>query len=368
MALFNLSKENLSAITPTTFAALGYQERADLQRLLRDQIDVIVPDGLVISEEFGDWDESNRRIDLLVLDRDAKLVVVELKRTEDGGHADLQALRYAAMISTITFEQVVDTHRAFLLENDIDADPQVRILEFLDWDEPDEDQFAQEVRIVLASAEFSKELTTTALWLNDQGIDVRCVRMKPYVYDNKPIIDVQQVLPLPEAEDYQVRVRNKVQSEKSSRSENTKEKRFREFWTGLLEKANKASDLHKRCSPSKRGFVETASHGIHMMYVLQSGEERVSLTIHRPTVDETNAIFDELFAQKNEIEAEFGDKLEWMRIDGKMTSRVRYVISGKNSFSDDQTWDKLQDEMVGAMYRLEKAVGPRIQKYRDGLK
>ena len=51
---------------------------------------------LVVAEEFGDWEESKRRIDLLGLDRDATLVVIELKRTDDGGHMELQAIRYAA--------------------------------------------------------------------------------------------------------------------------------------------------------------------------------------------------------------------------------------------------------------------------------
>ena len=53
---------------------------------------------LVISEEFGEWEESRRRIDLLGLDKDANLVVIELKRTEDG---ELQSIRYAAMVSTM---------------------------------------------------------------------------------------------------------------------------------------------------------------------------------------------------------------------------------------------------------------------------
>jgi len=30
-----------------------------------------------------------------------------LKRTEDGGHLELQAIRYAAMVSTMTFDQAV---------------------------------------------------------------------------------------------------------------------------------------------------------------------------------------------------------------------------------------------------------------------
>ena len=45
---------------------------------------------MVIEEEFGDWEDSLRRIDLLCLNRKAQLVVLELKRTEDGGHMELK--------------------------------------------------------------------------------------------------------------------------------------------------------------------------------------------------------------------------------------------------------------------------------------
>ena len=78
----------------------GLHERRDLQRLLRENVEVIAPETLVIAEEFGDWEDSRRRIDLLAVDKAANLVVIELKRTEDGGHMDLQSIRYASMVST----------------------------------------------------------------------------------------------------------------------------------------------------------------------------------------------------------------------------------------------------------------------------
>jgi hypothetical protein len=67
------------------------------------------------------------------------------------------------------------------------------------------------VRIALASAEFSKELTTAVMWLNDHGLDIRCVRMRPYDDNGRLLVDVQQVIPLPEAAAYQVQVREKEQ-------------------------------------------------------------------------------------------------------------------------------------------------------------
>lgn len=121
------------------------------------------------------------------------------------------------MISTLTFEKLTTIYDRFLRDNNIEADATESLLEFLDWSEPDEDQFGQEVKIVLASAEFSKELTTSVMWLNDFGLDIRCVRMHPYVSDGQMLLDVQTVIPIPEVADYQVRIREKKQREREAR-------------------------------------------------------------------------------------------------------------------------------------------------------
>jgi hypothetical protein len=218
MALYQVNPDSLGKIKQTTFSEQGIKERTDLQRLLKTQIEVIADDVMVIAEEFGDWDGSNRRVDLLAIDRNANIVVIELKRTEDGGHMELQAIRYAAMLSTMTFEQAVKTYASYMHVNNIEGVPEEIILSFLDWVEPDEDQFAQDVRIILASAEFSKELTTSVIWLNERNLDVRCIRMRPYFDGEKTLLDVQQVIPLPEATEYQVKVREKQQKERQART------------------------------------------------------------------------------------------------------------------------------------------------------
>jgi len=110
MAIYELDADGLTLLESTTFADARVLERGDLQRVLRHQVDVIAPDTLIIAEEFGDWQESRRRVDLLGIDKDANLVVIELKRTEDGGHMELQAIRYAAMVSALTFDDAVNTY------------------------------------------------------------------------------------------------------------------------------------------------------------------------------------------------------------------------------------------------------------------
>lgn len=220
MAIFELTNETIEAVNPTTFGVEGVKERADLQRVLRSHIDVVSPDTLVIAEEFGQWDDSKRRIDLLGLDKQANLVVIELKRTDDGGHMELQAIRYAAMVSAMTFEQVVEARKAFQEKNQIDGDAAATILDFLGWDEPDEDRFAQVVRLVLVSSDFSKELTTAVIWLGTHDLDIRCVRLKPYSFKGQILLDVQQVIPLPEAAEYQIQIKEKTQKERKAKQSN----------------------------------------------------------------------------------------------------------------------------------------------------
>ncbi|RYE42508.1 MAG: hypothetical protein EOP24_32540 [Hyphomicrobiales bacterium] len=211
MALYEMSGEHtLSTIPLTSFSSMGVYERAHLQKALRSQISAITPgvETMVLAEEYGDWVGANRRIDLLCLDKDGKLVVVELKR-EDGASMELQAIRYAAMISAMRFEQAVDAHRKYLTKIGSTDDPEQAIRDFLELDDGEPAALHEEVRIVLAAASFGTELTTTVLWLNKQGMDVRCVQMRPHLLDGRVLLDVQQVIPLPEAAEYQVAIREK---------------------------------------------------------------------------------------------------------------------------------------------------------------
>lgn len=233
MPIYEFGKDTISRLETTTFNLAGLHERRDLQRLLRENIEVICPDTLVISEEFGNWDDARRRIDLLGIDKAANLVVIELKRTEDGGHMDLQSIRYASMVSKMTFEQAVNVFGDYLRQaGKEDRNPREAILEFLEWDEVKEDRFAQDVRIILASAEFSKEVTTSVMWLIDHDIDIRCVRLRPYRFEGRVLVDVETIIPLPEAAGYQIQVREKARKERESRASNADFTRFNVLFEG----------------------------------------------------------------------------------------------------------------------------------------
>lgn len=115
------------------------------------------------------------------------------------------------MASTLTFKKAVDIYQKYLEKRSFEKNAEQEIKDFLSWDEPLEDQFPIDVRIVLASANFSKELTTTVLWLNERHLDIRRIRLQPYKLEGRVLLDIEQVIPLPEAEDYQVKVKKQLE-------------------------------------------------------------------------------------------------------------------------------------------------------------
>ncbi|MBM4032723.1 MAG: hypothetical protein FJ291_13170 [Planctomycetes bacterium] len=205
MEIYELYPHGLRELGRVSLAEAGLREKHDLQRLLGDHIEAIAPDTLVLTEEFSEWDDSKRRIDLVGLDKHANLVVIELKRDEGGAYMDLQATRYAAMISaTMTFEKAVQAHGAYLRRLHRRHDPRAAILRFLGWNAPHEEEFARNVRIVLVAPDFSKELTTTVIWLTKKGLDIRCVRIEVFTNHRRILVGFQPVIPLPVVDEYLV--------------------------------------------------------------------------------------------------------------------------------------------------------------------
>ena len=364
MPIYEIRQDSLAQVNATSFETERLSERHDIQRLLKHRIAALEDGLMVLAEEFSDWQDSSRRIDLLCLDTNANLVVVELKRTADGGHMELQALRYAAMVSAMTFEQAVETYARFRAANggggqaDHDA-ARGELLAFLNWAEPEEDAFAKDTRIVLAAADFGKELTTAVMWLRDRDIDIRCVRLKPYrLEDGRVLMDIQQLIPLPEAVDFQTQIGAKRMAERKERTERH-DLRYR-FWEQLLARAKDRNPVHANRSPGRDTWISGSigRAGFAIIYGMRQFNNSVYLWIAND-----KAAFDTLFAQREAIEADFGAPLDWNETPGQMGRGVSFGQDGGYR-SDPEEWPAIQERMIDAMIRLDRAVRPRVQALR----
>lgn len=367
MPVYKLTKDAIQPLSPASFAQQGVKERSDLQRLLRANIAVVADDVLVIAEEFAEWEDSKRRIDLLCVDRAANLVVVELKRDDDGGHMELQAIRYAAMVSSMTFARAVDVFQAFLDRAQTGQDARRQLLEFLGWDEAREDDFARDVRIILVAADFSKEITTSVLWLNERDLDIRCVRMKPYQNGTETIMDVQQVVPLPEAEEYTVQIKQKEQAARADSAQRSMGRHA--FWSVVLPLVAKEHPRWSGRSPAETGWLGASSgiRGLRYDLWVRQDDAGSMLYIDAGSGKQAwnKAVFDALHAKRTEIETAFGGPLSWDRLDDKQASAISCMAASSGFRSPREEWPEIARKVIDQVRRFEAALQPHLKAATD---
>jgi len=204
-------------------------ERKHIEEWVRENPEILGEDLLVLTIEFDRFVNSDDRLDLLALDRKGNLVVVELKRDPAAGYADLQAIRYAAMVSSMTIDKLVPYYKRYrnkYYEEGLSTEEQLsaieaknQIMEFIDSEEFEE--ISSKPRIILCSKGFSPEITTTVLWLRTEfKIDISCVTITPYRVGEKIIIVPKILLPLEEAKQYLIAIKEKEEKVEQSAHKN----------------------------------------------------------------------------------------------------------------------------------------------------
>ncbi len=233
----------------------------------------------------------------------------------------------------MTFGQLVETHARSTnaAQPDVEA-ARAAVLGFLRWDGAYEERFAQDTRIMLASADFGKELTTAVMWLRDHDIDIRCIRLKPYkMADGTLLLDVQQLIPLPEIAEFQTQIGVKKQAERQSRSARLKDRL--QFWEGLLALARTKIETHANRKPTQDSWISggIGRTGFALNYVIRQTDSHVELWIALGAgqITRNKAVFRALESQKEaDIEATFGGSLDWQPLPGSDGCRIRWPVAG----------------------------------------
>lgn len=226
--LVDTKQKTATPAAAVTLSWLGLSERYDLQEWVLAMPSLLGEDLLVVTSEFNQFDRTAERLDVLMLDRAGKLVVVELKRTAVGTAAELQGLRYAAYCSALSFDDVVEMYAAYHSargQRELSREEaRAEILDFVAA--PDFEELDDKPRIILAAEEFPPEMTATILWLRTFEVDISAVRLRLYRVGEQLALDSSMLIPLPEAEEYLVR-RERKDSDQASKSRGT-----REQWKG----------------------------------------------------------------------------------------------------------------------------------------
>ena len=181
--LFTYDKKSkkISNLSKTTLKEHNIFERKDLEKWIEDSPLILNEELLILSTEYDQFDKTNERLDLLAMDKVGNLVIVELKRDDSGRNVELQAIKYAAYCSTLTFEQVTGLYQQYHSRKGKTLDKEKAKQEIFDFvEDSDFKEINEKPRIILVSKEYRPEVTASVLWLRKFGIDISCVKLTPY--------------------------------------------------------------------------------------------------------------------------------------------------------------------------------------------
>ena len=215
MYRINKSSNNITKLEKRQFKDLGFREREHLQEWIAKNPDVLGEELLIIQKEYNGFNDTNERLDLLALDKDGGLVIIENKLDDTGTDVVWQALKYTSYCSTLTTEQIIRLYQEYLNSYSNAEDAKELLLDFLER-EDDEDLLlnSNDQRIVFIANNYRKEVTSTALWLLDHDIQLQCFRASPYSLGEDLFLQIEQIIPLPETNEYMIDAKEKQKEKK----------------------------------------------------------------------------------------------------------------------------------------------------------
>lgn len=231
-------QNKLRRLEERRFSDLQLREREHLQEWLADMPEALGEELLVIQKEFDGFADTRERLDLLALDKDGQLVVIENKLDDSGRDVVWQAIKYAAYCSSLKKAEIIDIFQQYLDRYCGGGNAAGLICDFLDEEELESVVLnpGNQQRVMFIAANFRKEVTSTVMWLLGHGVSAQCFRVVPFTFGDELFVDLQQIIPTPEAADFMIGMASKETEEKTAQGVQRRSHKLRlDFWEQTLE-------------------------------------------------------------------------------------------------------------------------------------
>lgn len=301
--LIDKNKELKKIIEEVNFSNLGILERTHMEEWISKSPEILGEELLTITTEYDKFDKTNKRLDILAIDKKGKLVVIELKRDVAEAFVDLQAIHYAAYCSTLTLDQVSDIRSDY--NNESKDKNQEEIIDFIT--EETFSDFDNQPRIIIVANDFKEETLAAVLWLRDSGIDITCVKLEAYELNEQIVITPDIIVPLPEAKNFMM-----YREQKSKTISPIEHTEMSKFWGELLNKVRMIKPEIPNRKPYKSTYfpIVTEYKNIHFEWMIRKRPERFMVCLHfeKPDKEYNLKLLNYFKSRKSEIEAGIPDE------------------------------------------------------------
>ena len=366
MYLFDNESNSLVKVDKCSFKSLGLDERNNLQEWIAKEPSSLGEELLIIQKEFAGFSDTKERLDLLALDKYGNLVIIENKLDDSGRDVTWQAIKYASYCSSLTKQDILDIYQKYLGPSGSAEDS---LSDFFDGKHMDDIEInvGNTQRIFFVAANFRKEVTSSVMWLLNFNISIKCFKVTPYQYNDKVLLDFDQIIPIKDADDYTIKIAAKAQYEKQSAEESRKRaSKLQTFWSEFIE----YNKLHKGLYSNTTGKLDNlwlgksigGVSGIGINVCVTQSASRSEVYIDTPDKVKNKQIYDYLLSHKDTIEQRFDEKLTWERLDDRRACRIRIDRNGISYLNTEQ-YEEIFAFFTSSTIKLMEVFKPICQKY-----
>ena len=149
-------------------------------------------------------------------------------------------------------------------------------------------------------------------------------------------------------------------------SSSAKGEAYREYFQSLMDELRNKHSFTKAkiAQPINWYIFPTGISGIsYGTSFAQGGRVRAELYIDVGDSDKNKKLFDWLFEQKQTIESEFGESLDWEKLDDRRASRI--AIYREGSIDDVEILKEIQTWAIQELLKFRKAFSSRLKTYKS---
>jgi hypothetical protein len=144
-----------------------------------------------------------------------------------------------------------------------------------------------------------------------------------------------------------------------------RKRRYNGFFRGLISQLHERGFDKQRKAPSTSWYNFSAGHGMSSKVQYASSfnrDAKARVELYLDSDQESNkALFDHLYREREAIQAEFGEALDWQRLSNKKASRIAVFPRDASIEDDDATLADIQAWMAEKLRNLDRVLGPRLE-------
>ncbi len=367
MFILDQDSNQLQKAKVCSFKELNLEERKHLQEWIANEPSSLGEELLIIQKEFDGFADTKERLDLLAIDKQGRLVIIENKLDDSGRDVTWQAIKYASYCSSLSKAEIIQIYQKYLGGKDINAEESIS--EFIDGTPIEEIELNPDnsQRIFFVAANFRKEVTSSVLWLANFGLNIKCFKVTPYLYNNRILIDFDQIIPIKDTEDYTIKMASKKQEAAQEAGATTARRNRRyTYWQEFIEYNKKVGGPFATSNGTPDTWLgkSVGISGMSCNVILNNANTSTELYINFGDKATNKKAFDFLMQYQPEIDQALATyNLHWQRMDDRVTCRIRVTRSDLSYLNEDR-----KDEIFVFLTDSAKAFINVFSKYAQKFK